>query len=86
MSMVRAVTDQRIGTRDALRRIRGEYLEMPGLSLTVAQAGRFWSLDPQTCTNLLDALVAGGVLARTANGSYILAASTLWETNHRVEP
>jgi hypothetical protein len=75
MSMPRAVNGQRIVSQDALRRIRGEYLEMPGLALTVAQARRFWSLDHQTCTSLLDALVAGGFLTRTAKGSYVLTDS-----------
>jgi hypothetical protein len=28
-----------------LRRIRGEYLEMPGLCLTLAQAQRLWGLE-----------------------------------------
>ena len=70
MSMLRAVSEQRIDNQDALRRIRGEYLEMPGLSLTVAQARRFWSLDHETCTSLLDALVGGGAsLGRPMDGT-----------------
>ena len=30
---------------ELLGRIRGEYLEMPGLKLTLAQAQRLWGLD-----------------------------------------
>jgi hypothetical protein len=81
MSMLRAVSEPQAVNQNLLRRIRGEYLEMPGLSLTIAQAGRFWSLDHQTCTRLLDALVARRFLARTASGSYVLADSTSWEAD-----
>lgn len=40
-----------------LRRVQGEYLEMPGLQLTLLQAQRLWALDPGTCTTILDVLV-----------------------------
>jgi hypothetical protein len=73
MSMPQPAKEQRTVKHEALREIRDEYLEMPGLSLTVVQAQRFWSLDHETCTGLLDALVTGGFLTRTANGSYVLA-------------
>ena len=36
-----------------LRRIKAEYIEMPGLRLTVAQAGRLWGLDTPACLDLL---------------------------------
>ena len=42
---------------EILRRIRGEYLEMPGLRLTYVQAQRLWGLDARTCASVLDALV-----------------------------
>ena len=32
-------------TEDVLRRVQGEFLEMPGLRLTEAQARRLWNLD-----------------------------------------
>src|SRR4029450_9569767 len=47
---------------DALQRIRGEYTEMPGLTLTIAQASRLWRFDPGLCQHLLDRLVAEGFL------------------------
>lgn len=53
-----------------LERIRGEFLEMPGLRLTSAQAQRLWSVDAQTCSDLLDALVEREFLARFAGGRY----------------
>ena len=53
-----------------LRRVRGEYLEMPGLRLTRAQAQRLWGLDPQICAEILDALTADGFLCRRDDGMY----------------
>jgi hypothetical protein len=53
-----------------LERIRGEYLEMPGLRLTLAQATRLWGLSPSIAGGLLDALAGDGFLARTAGGVY----------------
>ena len=38
-----------------LHRIKAEYIEMPGLRLTVAQAGRLWGLDTPACLDLLGA-------------------------------
>lgn len=40
-----------------LDRIRGEYLEMPGLKLTLPQAQRFWHLCRRECEELLGALI-----------------------------
>ena len=57
-------------TTDWISRIRGEYLEMPGLRLTLAQAARFWSLDQRTCARVLDALVAMRFLRLTPEGRY----------------
>lgn len=55
---------------DVLRRICGEYLEMPGLRLKREQAERLWGLDSHTCALLLDALVDNGFLCRDAAGQY----------------
>ncbi len=56
---------------DIIRRIRGEYLEMPGLSLTLPQAQRLWGLDQGFCHDLLNALVAAGFLVRTNAGAFV---------------
>jgi hypothetical protein len=58
-------------TDDALVRIRGEYLEMPGLRLTTRQAQRLWHLDGARCEVLLNALVDAHFLWRTADGAFI---------------
>lgn len=48
-----------------LGRVRGEYLEMPGLQLTVAQACRLWNADVAAVSGVLDALVAAAFLRRS---------------------
>ena len=59
-----------------LQRIRGEYLEMPGLTLTTAQAQRLWGLDRNTCASLLAALVDAKFLKTTRDGAYIRVDDT----------
>ena len=44
-------------------RIRAEYLEMPGLRLTLPQAARLFGLEPASCERTLNALVGGGELS-----------------------
>jgi hypothetical protein len=46
-------------------RIVGEYLEMPGLNPTVAQAARLWDIDRVHCRELLESLVASRFLRRS---------------------
>lgn len=55
---------------DLLRRIRGEYLEMPGLSLTVEQAQRLWGLGREECHRALSTLVEVHFLRRTRAGAF----------------
>jgi hypothetical protein len=55
-----------------LQFIQTEYLEMPGLSLTRAQAQRLWGLDEPMCQDLLDALVAARFLRQTPRRTYVL--------------
>ena len=57
-------------TPSITERIRGEFREMPGLTLTVEQARRLWSLDPSTCSVVLTQLVETGFLCRRADGAY----------------
>jgi hypothetical protein len=69
----------RWGFEDAaatLHRIRGEFREMPGLKLTIAQAARLWQLDPDSSREFLDALVMDGMLRRKADGVYLVASDT----------
>jgi hypothetical protein len=55
---------------DLVHRIRAEYLEMPGLKLTRAQARRLWGLDEHLCTEILDRLADAKFLRRTNDGTY----------------
>lgn len=59
-----------------IARIRGEYQEMPGLRLTVAQACRLWQVDAPTCETVLERLVREAFLYKTGNGSYIAISAT----------
>ena len=53
-----------------LRRIQGEYKEMPGLRLTIAQAQRLWGLDRAECDAVLGALVDAKFLIRNRDGTF----------------
>ena len=53
-----------------LRRVQDEYLEMPGLQLTRAQAQRLWALDANTCGAILDFLVSRRFLTCGLDGQY----------------
>jgi hypothetical protein len=55
-----------------LRRIRAEYAEMPGLSLTLAQAVRLFGLEKDTCRGILGTLVTSGYL-RESDGRFMRA-------------
>jgi hypothetical protein len=57
-----------------LRRIRAEYLEMPGLRLTAPQAQCLFGLDRETWDAALAALLDAKFLSRTHNGLFAMAA------------
>ena len=57
----------------ARRRAQSEFLEMPGLQLTEAQAVRLWSFDSALCSAVLTSLVESGFLVRTRNASFARA-------------
>ena len=54
-------------------RIRGEFNEMPGLQLTIAQAARLWGMDQAACRRVIDALVDAAFLRWTAWGTVVRA-------------
>jgi hypothetical protein len=56
---------------EVLRRVQGEYIEMPGLRLTPAQAQRLWGMDRAACDALLGALVEAKFLFRTRDGAFV---------------
>lgn len=63
--------EQRRSTDEVLTRVRGEFLEMPGLRLTEPQARRLWGLDAASCEALLGALVEAKFLFRTRDGAFM---------------
>lgn len=54
-----------------VRRLKSEFLEMPGLKVTEAQARRLWALDPASCSYVLDNLVKSNFLFRTRDGAFM---------------
>jgi hypothetical protein len=69
-----SVSSQPSDTRALItERVRGEFREMPGLTLTLAQAGRLWSLDEKMCNEVLTQLVEAGFLCRRTDGAFCRA-------------
>ena len=54
-------------------RIHGEYQEMPGLSLTLPQAARFFNVELTECARVLNTLVTEGAL--WTNGSRFVGSN-----------
>ena len=72
-------------------RVYGEYIEMPGLRLTLAQASRLWNLNLATSARVLNRLVEVSLLRRAGDryvraegpakaGHYSLAVSAFRRT------
>ena len=57
-------------------RVRGEYFEMPGLRVTLAQAYRLWQVDVSTYEMLFEYLVRVGFLCQTDSGFDIAGVTT----------
>ena len=51
-------------------RVQGAFLDMPELTLTAAEAARWFDMDAKLCEAVLATLVETGVLTRTADGGY----------------
>jgi hypothetical protein len=56
-----------------VERVRGEFNEMPGLQLTIAQAARLWGMDLRACRDVIDALVDTAFLRWTQAGTIVRA-------------
>ena len=59
----------RLELEPLVQRVRDEFLEMPGLHLTPAQATRLWGLERDTCHAVIDALVTATFLRWTSRGA-----------------
>jgi hypothetical protein len=75
ISRVASTLERQPGDERLVRRIRAEFLEMPGLSLTIEQAQRLWSLEPRACQALLKSLIDSRFLRRTDRGLFVLRRS-----------
>jgi hypothetical protein len=62
---------EQIRDDEMLRRVQGEFLEMPGLRLTPAQARKLWGLDAASCEVLLAVLVEAKFLFQTRDGAFM---------------
>lgn len=69
-SSARPRADGTISVELPIRRIRAEFEEMPGLSLTLAQASRLWNLTAIEAHAVLTSLVAEGFLVGDRRGIY----------------
>jgi hypothetical protein len=56
------------------RRLLSEYIDLPGLSLTSAQAARLAGVDAPACQVVLDELVNAGCLAQAPSRRYVREA------------
>ena len=66
------MTSEHVKSNDeVLRRIQGEFLEMPGLRLTEPQARRLWGLDATSCGAVLGTLMDAKFLFRTRDGAFM---------------
>jgi len=54
-------------------RVRAEYVEMPGLRLTVLQAARLFGVAPEVARAVLDDLRRASVLTCSDRGTYALS-------------
>jgi hypothetical protein len=52
-------------------RVQSDYLDTPGLTLTLHDARRRFGVDEATCEAILEVLVDAGVLSRTRKGAYV---------------
>jgi hypothetical protein len=55
---------------DVLNRLRGEFLEMPGLRLKAAQVQRLCGVEATVCQRALDSLVKARFLYAKPDGHY----------------
>jgi hypothetical protein len=65
--------------QDALR-VRSEFLEVPGLTVSAPQVARMFGLRSEHAGAILAALEREHFLAQTGNGTYHLAPSPISES------
>ncbi len=53
----------------ATRRVRAEFEEMPGLTLTVPQASKLFGIEKDVCLNVIDRLIDASYLRKNRSGT-----------------
>jgi hypothetical protein len=68
-------------------RVRAEFVEMPGLELTLAQAVRLWTLGTDDCRHVIDSLVDVGFLKWTPKRTIVRTGLDLplWPERHTAD-
>lgn len=66
-----------------MERVRAEYLEMPGMSLTIEQVQRLCGVEHAVCAMVLESLVAMKFLYLKADGAYTRLTA---ESSPRLQP
>ena len=61
--------------RTVVTRVRAEYCEMPGLSLTPAQAARLFGLEHAVAAGVLGGLLQSGFLSCTKTARFVRAGT-----------
>ena len=54
-----------------VHRVKNEFIEMPGLQLTLPQASRLWGLDHESSRRVIDSLVEVSFLRWTPRGTVV---------------
>ena len=60
-----------------LRKVRGEYRELPAMRLTIEQAMRLWNIDRQACARVFNSLVASHFLEIDVFGRFMTTKNEL---------
>ena len=72
-------------TPDVVVRLRSEFLEMPGLQLTVTQVQRLCGISASSCRDALDVLVDAKFLCIKSNGCYARLTDGGYISGHSFE-
>jgi len=65
-----SIAERRRRIEDLVMQIESEFLETPGLKLTIPEGQRRFGVDEITCVAVLDALVDSAVLVKTRDRVY----------------
>jgi len=70
MTTTTTLTEHDYDFRQLQQRVQADFMEMPGLSLTYAQAVRLWGCHPVVCRAVLESLVESQFLVRNRRAAF----------------